>query len=158
MLNRRSGEIAPGWSSPLTNTVSLLMELGFTLQLGCRWAVTHERYSLVSSISGASWYSSKKLLAPTLMSNVAFVSEIGSKFCQCESSNRAMLIYILPSLLTYCLYASKYDFLSPMSIKPLSILNPLTVLLLCSSAFLTASSIPNDPDLGIIFKNCGSIM
>lgn len=157
MLNRRSGEIAPGWSSPLTNTVSLLMELGFTLQLGCRSAVMHARYSLVSSISGASWCSSKKLFAPALMSNVAFVSEIGSKFCQCESSNRAMLIYILPSLLTYCLYASKYDFLSPMSIKPLSILNPLTVLL-CSSAFLTASSIPNDADLGIIFKNCGSIM
>src|SRR5215210_1091203 len=157
MLNRRSGEIAPGWSSPLTNTVSLLMELGFTLQLGCRSAVTHERYSLVSSISGASWYSSKKLFAPTLMSKVAFVSEIGSKFCQCESSNRAMLIYILPNLLTYRLYASRYDFLSPISIKPLSILNPLTVFL-CSKAFLTASSIPNDADFGIIFKNCDSIM
>src|ERR687895_99411 len=131
MLNRRSGKIALGWSSPLTNTVSLLIELGFTLQLGCRSAVTPVRYSLVS--------------------------EIGSKFCQCESSNRATLIYILPNLLTYRLYASRYDFLSPISIKPLSILNPLTVLL-CSRAFLTASSIPNDADFGIIFKNCGSII
>src|SRR3712207_9526474 len=110
MLNRRSGgKIAPGWIRPLTNTVSLLIALGFTLQLGCLSAVTHARYSLVSRISGVSGCSSKKLFAPTLMSNVAFVREIGSKFCQRESSKRAILIYILPSLLTYCLYASKYD-------------------------------------------------
>jgi hypothetical protein len=43
------------------------------------------------------------LLDPTFMSNVAFVREIGEKFCQCESSNRAIPIQILPSLLAYCL-------------------------------------------------------
>src|ERR671930_1640393 len=66
------------------------------------------------------------------------------------------IYYILPSFLTYFLYASRYDFLSPISIKPDSILNPFTILF-CSRAFLTASSIPKALDIGISVRNFGSI-
>ena len=66
------------------------------------------------------------------------------------------LSYIFPNFSTYFLYASRYDFLSPISIKPDSILNPFTILF-CSRAFLTASSIPKTLDFGISFRKSCSI-